>query len=291
MNKLQNNTRRYLAVISAMLLIAGEYTVAEAAEIAAKVGDIEITVAEITALARQESAATPLSAVARAEAVKRLVLAQARNARWEQRPDVQAQLAKMSEQVILENYLVAQTEPEAKFPTEEQIKSAYEQNPALFTLPAQVQVAQIFIRAAEKDDAAKLKVDTVAADLRANPQSFSTLARRISDHAASAQRGGELGWVAESDLTPEVAAAMKTLQVGAISAPLRAAQGWHIVKLLERRGATLQPLAAVRATIVEALRREKAAHNRQNYIAQLLKENPISINEIALTKAGDAPKK
>lgn len=63
---------------------------------------------------------------------------------------------------------------------------------------------------------------------------FSELARVHSDDA-SAQKGGDLGWVSPGDTVPEFEKAMNGLRDGEVSQPLQSPFGWHLVQVLERR--------------------------------------------------------
>ncbi|MBG51809.1 MAG: hypothetical protein CML99_05240, partial [Rhodobiaceae bacterium] len=49
---------------------------------------------------------------------------------------------------------------------------------------------------------------------------FSSVAQQFSQ-AASAANGGDIGWVAESQLTPEIANAIRNMSVGTVSDPVR----------------------------------------------------------------------
>jgi peptidyl-prolyl cis-trans isomerase SurA len=53
--------------------------------------------------------------------------------------------------------------------------------------------------------------------------------------APSAAAGGDLGWVSATELRPEVAAALQTLETGQISAPIQVEGGVMIVGLREKR--------------------------------------------------------
>jgi peptidyl-prolyl cis-trans isomerase SurA len=66
---------------------------------------------------------------------------------------------------------------------------------------------------------------------------FPLLARQFSQ-SASAQRGGDIGWVRPGQLTPEVEAVLSKLPPGTISKPIRTATGYHIIFLRERRAAS-----------------------------------------------------
>ena len=64
---------------------------------------------------------------------------------------------------------------------------------------------------------------------------FTRLAvsRSGGEHALE---GGELGWRKAAQLPPAFANAVADLEIGEITAPLRSPAGFHILKLLEKRG-------------------------------------------------------
>ncbi len=72
-------------------------------------------------------------------------------------------------------------------------------------------------------------------ELRADPDSFADVARRLSEDAATAREGGEVGWVARYELdrgAEEIVFALD--EVGAISEPLDlGTDGITIYQLLE----------------------------------------------------------
>lgn len=63
---------------------------------------------------------------------------------------------------------------------------------------------------------------------------FSSVAQQFSQ-AASAANGGDIGWVAESQLTPEIANAIRNMSVGTVSDPVRTHNGFYIMQLRSKR--------------------------------------------------------
>ena len=63
---------------------------------------------------------------------------------------------------------------------------------------------------------------------------FAALAKQYSDDA-TADQGGDLGWVARGAVVPEFQQVMDSLEPGQISEPFRSRFGWHIVQVTERR--------------------------------------------------------
>lgn len=63
---------------------------------------------------------------------------------------------------------------------------------------------------------------------------FAVLAKQYSDDA-TADQGGDLGWLANGTTVPEFQQVMDALAPGQISEPFRSRFGWHVVQVLERR--------------------------------------------------------
>ncbi len=85
-------------------------------------------------------------------------------------------------------------------------------------------------------DAAKVKIDEVYNKLKAG-ESFEDLATKYSDDKASAKKVGELHWIGTGRMVPEFETASFGLgKAGDYSAPVLTQYGWHIIKLLEKKG-------------------------------------------------------
>lgn len=100
-------------------------------------------------------------------------------------------------------------------------------------------VAHILVRipeqaSPEKIGEARARAEKARAEALAGGD-FGSLAATVSD-AGDALQGGAMGWRAPSRLPELFAEALKTLQPGEVSPVLRSPAGFHLLKLLERRG-------------------------------------------------------
>ena len=87
-----------------------------------------------------------------------------------------------------------------------------------------------------------------------NPPDFSVLAAD-SDDVASKERGGDMGWVAPSDLPPEIAqAVMAQRGPGLVDRPIEAGGGWHVIEVLGQHSAHPPSFDSVRDGIARNLR-------------------------------------
>jgi peptidyl-prolyl cis-trans isomerase C len=118
--------------------------------------------------------------------------------------------------------------------TDEEVRRQFETDRAKYDRPAQIHVAHILFRIADKAQAAvaQAKAKIVQARL-AEGAKFEDLARQYSDDPGSAERGGDLGFVARGSLVKEFEDAAWALKPGQTSGLVRTQYGVHIIRVLE----------------------------------------------------------
>ncbi|MDP3850460.1 MAG: peptidylprolyl isomerase [Luteolibacter sp.] len=264
-------------------------TALHADSVLGKIGDIEIQTDEIReTIAGLESAQdlslasdpAALGQYVRALLIQRLVLKQALAKNWDKEPAVINKLVRARESTITESYLESVSKVPESFPSDAELQTAYDAAKPSLLVPKSYHIAQIFIAKAE----GKTKLDSVLAKLKSKDADFAAIARAHSDEADSKSRGGEIGWLTEAQLQPGIREALPKLSVGKTSETIELDGGWHILKLLETKAARTPTLDEIRPQLVTQLRAERARLNRQEFLAQLLKENPLAINEIEIGK-------
>lgn len=283
-------------VLGAALLTALATAPAFAAEeVIARVGTVDVTASEVrdmlaglTPPQREALSKDPaaLGRMLRQMLAGRLLLAEAEQQKWAEKPEVAAAIEKARQSIVVETYLKAKAVPPADFPSDTDVTAAYEANRTSFLVPRQYRLAQIFValpsgadKAAEA--AAQKKLAAVQAALKPKSADFLALAKQFSDEDGA---GAAPGWAGEATVRPEIRERVAGLEEGAVTEAIRLDDGWHLVKLFETKAAYTRPIDEVRPQLVEALRRERAAAEAQAYMAKLLKDNPAAINEIALSR-------
>lgn len=267
------------------------------AEVVAKVGGADVTADDVRAFldtlppADQDALArdpAKLSQAVRLYLAQRMLLKEALARKFDQQAETRTQLDRVRDAALVELYLASAVKVPDGFPSDAEVQAAYDANKTAFLVPRQYRLAQIFISAPKGDKAAedkgKAKLDAVTAKLREKGADFAVQAAQFSDAKSEAERGGEIGWVPETQLVPEIRDKVSGLAKDGVSDPVRADDGWHLLKLLDTRPAGTAPLADIKPALIERLRQAQAQQLRQAYLAQLLQKDPPVLNELALSR-------
>lgn len=174
--------------------------------------------------------------------------------------------------------------------TPEEVRRYYEKIPedSLPLMNAEVEVAQIVINA----KTSQRSISAVKSKLReykdriTQGEKFSTLAVLYSEDKGSAVKGGEIGFVGKAEVEPEYAAAAFKLKQGAVSPIVKTRYGYHIIQLIERRGAKINTrhILLKPKEDSESLAKAKA---ELDSIAVLIQEDKISFESAAKKYSDD----
>jgi parvulin-like peptidyl-prolyl isomerase len=209
----------------------------------------------------------------------------AQSERWqreraERLPQLRAQLEDQSLLQLLEAQ-VRQLPP----PAEQQVRDYYQQNPDKFTTPEKVHVSLILLKVEPSSpgtawQGAMEEGGAIVEKLRQG-DSFAALAALHSGDA-SAEKGGDLGYIHQGMLAPEAQQAIDGLKPGEVAAPVRLLQGVAILRLEDRTPATLNSFAQVRERAAELLTRDTADSAWHSLATGLRQQTPITIDQTAL---------
>jgi peptidyl-prolyl cis-trans isomerase SurA len=106
----------------------------------------------------------------------------------------------------------------------------------------QTRARHILVRATDQAQAQQVgrRLEALRAQIERGERKFEDVAREVSEDG-SAQSGGDLGWASPGGFVPEFEEAMNRLPLGGISPPVASRFGLHLIQVLERRKATLDP--------------------------------------------------
>ena len=283
-----------IARLSGLLLLSLTCgAVAATGDAVAQFGAVRLTASDLKAFlttldpnARQQTLADPrvLRQMVQLQVIRKALYNDALAKNWQQKPEIARQIAATREAIVLKTYLTSMVTVPPNFPTQQEIQATYNLNRDKFMVPRQYRLAQIFIAAGGDFAATRKKADGLVAKLRANGGSFSSLARQNSQHKISAQKGGDMGWLAETQIVPEMRAKLTGIARGEISDPIRSNEGWHILQVIDTKPPAPRALAQVRPTIVASLRQQRQQSEEQLYIARMLQKTPVTLNEPQMRK-------
>jgi peptidylprolyl isomerase len=219
------------------------------------------------------------------------VLRDARAKGWADRPEVKAKVdaatREIAARVVSTSYLESVSQVPAGFPSDADVKAAYEQGKTGYNLPAAYRVAQIFLATPDKGTAAIAKVRDEAAKLarQARGGDFAAVARASSQDKRSAERGGEVDTLPLARMLPELRDTIARLKPAQLSEPVQSEAGFHVVKLLDVTPARTATLEEMKPQLQAALRQQRQQQLVQAYLAQVAPATALSIDAAALEAA------
>jgi peptidyl-prolyl cis-trans isomerase SurA len=105
---------------------------------------------------------------------------------------------------------------------------------------------------------------------------FSGLARQVSA-AASAENGGDLGWVRAGAITPDLRDRLLALDVGEVSDPIVSPAGVHIVRVRDQRSPEEDGAANDRDRVRQAIEQEQLERQATRYLRELRRDAFIDV--------------
>jgi parvulin-like peptidyl-prolyl isomerase len=181
--------------------------------------------------------------------------------------------ARLREQLTIEKLFADEVFPPVAV-TDAEVERHYTEHAQEFEQGEQVHGLQILVRT--KEEAQKLREE-----LRRRPQTFSEVARRASI-APEAKAGGDLGWFGKGSGMPEVFDVCLKLPPNAISDVTPSPYGFHLFKVVARRGALRRGFAEVKDAIHDHLLREKRARAQEEFLSALRARAAVQIDQAAL---------
>jgi peptidyl-prolyl cis-trans isomerase D len=163
-------------------------------------------------------------------------------------------------------YLVLDLESLKKSVTvsEEDLRKYYAENEKRYSTPEERRASHILIKADKDAPAAerakaRAKAEALLAELKKNPAAFADVARKNSQDAASAEKGGDLElYIGRGNTDKPYEDALFALKKGELSGVVDTNEGFYILQLTDVRGGEKRSFESVRAELEEEVRRQLA---------------------------------
>jgi peptidyl-prolyl cis-trans isomerase C len=186
---------------------------------------------------------------------------------------------KIYQQIAMHKLLAQEFAAEVKI-TEKEMKTYYDEHPAEFKSPEKVKMGHIQVIVGadaneEKHAAAKKKIKEAWARAKKG-EDFAELAKEYSEGPSSA-KGGDLGWVAKSNMLPEFEKVAFSLKPGQISEIFTTKYGYHIIKVYEFKEASEISYDEAKPKIQALLKKKKLRPWIKEHIKNLVSKAKVEI--------------
>ena len=154
--------------------------------------------------------------------------------------------------------------------TEDEAETFYLSNKGLFSRSPMIHVAHILL-----DSEGQARI--VEGELKKGAD-FATLAKSLSRDYGSVKNGGDLGWVEKGTMDPDFESAAFALGSGQVSGVVKASDGYHVIKVLERREAYTPPFAEVKNDATTALLNRKKEEKFQDWLRTVYANAEVKVD-------------
>jgi peptidyl-prolyl cis-trans isomerase SurA len=164
--------------------------------------------------------------------------------------------------------------------TDEEIGEYYRKHREDYEGKESVRIKQILLIVPKEEDPAvkeKLRADAEAIHKRLmNGEPFESLSAKYSQGPEAAS-GGDIGYIEKGIILPELEDAAFSLSLNQISGVIESPIGFHIIQVVDRRGAGLKAIEGVREEIRGKIDREKMEKKYVEWLGELRKKSHIEI--------------
>ncbi|MBB5031917.1 peptidylprolyl isomerase [Prosthecobacter vanneervenii] len=175
--------------------------------------------------------------------------------------------AQIEESLRDEAWIAAQIQPEVAKITPQVVQAWYQGHREKLRIPQAWHAAHLFLAQATpgKPDR-EAEIRGLQQQMLAGKSTFAQLVAAHSEDERSKRLGGDLGWFTHERMPADFIAAVRSLRVGQVSAPVRTRVGWHLILLKEQRASCLPAFEEVREEITAML----TSQRRESAVKQLL---------------------
>lgn len=167
-------------------------------------------------------------------------------------------------------------------PSEAQVRNYFAVHRDKFTEPEQLRVSVILLKVDPSANSATWKgaeeqAKGLAIRARAG-EDFAALARQHSAEA-SAQQGGDMGYLHGGMLPDGSQEALEKMKVGTVSEPLRLLEGYAVFRLVDRKPPVVHTFDEVKVRAKELTQRDQATAAWESFVKALKAKTAVQIDQ------------
>jgi peptidyl-prolyl cis-trans isomerase C len=211
-----------------------------------------------------------------------LLTQEARRLKIDKIPEVEQKVEDLASNILIQELINREINLKIVI-TDEEAKKYYDANLDEFKIPEKIKARQILIKvdaSATPEDAAKKEAK--AKELLEKVKSggdFEAIAKENSDDPRTKPKGGDLGFITKGRMSAEFDKVASETKAGEIGTLVKDQEGFHIIKVDEKKEAQLQGLDSVKVKITTKLKRDKQKEKVEQLLADLKSKSKITINE------------
>lgn len=198
----------------------------------------------------------------------------------EQQWKVDEALRRVYSQIEIEHVLQERGEPDD---LEDFAREVYIASPERFTEPPAVHAQHVLISTQERSEEEALELARSVWKKAREGASFEALALEYSEDRSAQKNKGDLGFFSSGRMVkPFEDAAFAMKKPGDITEPVKTQFGYHVIRLVEKRGERLRPFDEVKATLIA----EERSRHRERVVNELIDDvgslEGVNVNNEAL---------
>ncbi len=160
----------------------------------------------------------------------------------------------------------------------------YKLNKKKFERSETVKAQHILIAFDNDEEKSKLKAQDIREKVISAKQSFAELAKEYSTDSSVQRNGGDLGFFDKNTMVAEFTDAAFSLDIGAVSQPVKTQFGWHIIQVLDKQAPRIIPFAEVKEDLMKQIERKFKLDARGTKLNETVYTPGLKVNEELIEK-------
>ena len=224
-----------------------------------------------------------------------LLTQEAKRVKIDKTPEVEQKVEDLASNILIQELINREINQKIVI-SDEEAKKYYDANLDEFRIPEKIKVRQILIKAdvnapSEENTQKEVKALELLEKVKAGGD-FEALVKESSDDTRTKTKGGDLGFITKGRMLAEFDKVVFETKAGEVGALVKDQEGFHIIKVDEKKEAQQQGLDSVKVRITTKLKRDKQKEKIEALLASLKAKNKVTINEELLkaeAKAEEPP--
>lgn len=285
-------------IVFLMTMFFHGQTLAKDSDVVAKIGEKKITVADFERILgyvdtdRQklfeqnpQLKETLLNQIVQSTVISDL----ARKKGFDNRTDVKEQLKIVTDNFLANEYLKREIANKITV-SESEMKSYYEAHKDEFKIPEMVKASHILVRmdaSSSEDDRKKAreKAENILKKIKSG-ENFAKLASEMSEDPGSKTKGGDLGFFPRGRMIKPFEEIAFSMKPGETSDLVETQFGYHIIKVEEKKEASVETFNAAKERINQKLSQDQIKTKVAEFIETTMKDAAVEMHPEILTGEG-----